>query len=86
MSQKLESELEITKQQNEILRELVSDQSYFIDKLKENRGLVQKILAECRDFMLQYDLNKKDKHLLQIVHYCIDDCYLENMGESKVVL
>lgn len=81
-TQKLEQELSQVKQQNGILREMVADQSHLIDQLKENRGLVQKILAECRDFMLRHPLDKKDKHLLQIVHYCIDD----SVAERQVVL
>lgn len=74
----LEKELEQIKKQNGVLREIVSDQSYYIDKLRENRGIMQKIFAECRDFMLKQKLNKKDKHLLQIVQYCIDDSLVES--------
>ncbi len=80
-TQKQETELTMLKEQNGILRELVTDQSHQIDLLRENRGLVQKVLAECRDFMLRHSLDKKDKHLLQIVHYCIDDCYLERKAQ-----
>lgn len=70
-------------EQNVILRGLVADQGHLIDKLNENRGLVQKILAECRDFMIRHPMDKKDKHLLQIVNYCIDDCYLEVVVKSQ---
>ncbi|MFI3254889.1 MAG: hypothetical protein R3Y63_11245 [Eubacteriales bacterium] len=77
-----EEKLLLVQEQNTILRQMLYDQATLIDTLKENRGLVQKILTECRDFMLRHPLDKKDKQLLQIVHYCIDD----SLAERQLVL